>query len=295
MSDSEEKVYPEIDMTSPETLLDSIYTFCIKYKDELIVDEMIYNIEYKTLKIYPTIEMVNKYPFLYLHFSIVQCIKFHPNWMNIYAAINLKQVFAVVYLYDSINGGTGNGDEIIRALGWSVQKTDALKWAKKLTEISNKYIPERIVEYMDKNKGQAIRCARFHNLPDEKCDQMISEFSECLNGLDVQKLLTFYGECTFDTPLTFKIVRLPVVDAIPSPSRDYDPDSHTIKWEWQNLPVPNNRQLYCVSNSHDFCDIDFEKPLAFFYNENEAKTWSEKYESDHKYHDTIITRLPELS
>ena len=129
-------------MTSPKTLLDSIYTFCIKYKDELIVDEMFYNIEYKTLKIYPTIEMVNKYPFLYLHFSIVQCIKAHPNWMNIYAAINLKQVFAVVHLYDSINIGSGNGDEIVRALGWSVQKTDALKWAKKLTEISNKYIPE---------------------------------------------------------------------------------------------------------------------------------------------------------
>ena len=48
MSDSEEEnVYPEIDITSPETLLDTIYTFCIKYKDELIVDEMFYNIEYK--------------------------------------------------------------------------------------------------------------------------------------------------------------------------------------------------------------------------------------------------------
>lgn len=244
-------------------------------------------------RIRPTLEMVNKYPFLKSGFSIIQCLKSHSNWMDIYESINLKEVFAIVYWFDSINGGTGNGDELISALGWSVKKSDALKWVEKLTDIANKYIPERIVEYMDDKVGEVFRCVRYHNLPNDKCDAMILELSECLNGVDVRKLLTFYGECVFDTPLRFRVLRVPVIDTRLYP-RD-NPDSDTMKYVEEILPVPNNRKLFCISGGHDMCDVDYSKPVAFAHDEEAAKKWSEKYITDNKYYQTQIHLSSELS
>lgn len=286
--------FPEIDTSSPEVLLDSIYAFCIKYEHELVVDQMFDSISYDANKIHPTLEMVNKYPFLNSSFSIRQCLECHPNWMDVYESINLKHVFAIVYIFDSVNGSTGNGDELIVALGWSVKKSDALKWAEKLTKIANKYIPERLIEYMDDKVGETFRSVQCHYLPNDKCDQMISELSECLNGVvDVRKLLTFYGECAFDSPLQFRVLRVPVIDTRLYP-RDDDPDSDTMECD-NILPVPNNRKLFCINGGHDMCDIDCFKPVAFAHDEEAAKKWAEQYEVDNMYYMTDVRLSTEFS
>lgn len=61
----------EIDTSSPENFLDSVYRFCVKHKDEMIVDELFDS--YLFHDIMPTLEMTKKYPFLYSHFTIKSC------------------------------------------------------------------------------------------------------------------------------------------------------------------------------------------------------------------------------
>lgn len=286
----------ELDTTSPEAFLDSIYNFCVKYKDELVVDEMFYNCKYD---IKPTLEMAKMYPFLNTRFRIFQCLEAHKNWMEVYATINVKEVFAIVYLYESINnGGCGpSPDKLVRVLGWTVQKSDALKWVDKLKKISDSYIPERIAEYADTKEGAPFRMVRYHDLSEEKTNDMLKELATCLN-IDcecIKQLLSFNGDCVFDTPLQFRVFRMIVVDTIPHPDRLDEPDAESMKYELS--PIPTKRILHCIYESYDHWDTDYYKPLVFFYNEQETQDWIKVYkqqEEDYKYRQMIVSSVMEL-
>lgn len=272
--------FHEIDTSSPESFLDSIYTFCVKYKDEMIVDEFFNSYIYNDIQ--PTLEMTNKYPFLYSHFSITSCLNSHPNWMEVYAAINVKEVFTVVYIYDSINNNNSGEEEQVHVLGWYVHKSDALKMVKKLTNITRKYIPEPIIEYLDDDKDKIFRNVRYHYLSDEKTDDMLYELSKCVPNIDIKQKLAFYGECKFDTPLVFKILRLSLIDDIPPPSR-LD-NQNTSEMVYKILPIPSNRVLNCIYESYDFGDTDYFKPLVLYNNEQNGQEWIKEYKEKHKHH-----------
>lgn len=275
--------FNEIDTNSPENFLDSVYAFCVKYKDEMIVDEFFDSYMYNDIT--PTLEMTKKYPFLYSHFTIKSCLTSHPNWMDVYAAINLKEVFAVVYIYNSINNVNAGENKLFRVLGWCVNKSDALIRVKKLRNIANKYIPKHIIEYLDDKEGELFRSARYHFLSDEKTEDLLYELSSCLNGIDVKKSLSFYGECTFDAPLVFKILRLPLIDDIPPPLRLDDQNANEMVCD-KILSVPSNRTLNCIYESYDFGDIDYLIPLVVFHDEQNGNEWIKEYKHKHK-HDIV--------